>query len=374
MIKVLVVDDSALMRRVLTAIIGGEPDMDVATARDGAQALDLLHAFRPDVVTLDVTMPGMDGLACLDRIMVERPCPVVMLSSLTAAGAEVTLQALQLGAVDFIAKPAGTVSLALDELGALLIDRIRTAATARVRRAHRLTERVRARAAGALAGGKPAPRPAARQSAPTLPVPPECAALGHVAGAPADALVLVGTSTGGPPALDALLAPLPADFPWPIVVAQHMPASFTGPLARRLDRMCALRVSEVTAAVAPQPGCAYIARGDADLIFSTRAGVPVILAAPSRAEHRWHPSVDRMVQSAMKHVNPARLVGVLMTGMGNDGATAMTNLHRAGGRTIAEAEETAVVWGMPGELVRAGGADVVAPLGRIAAQLLDWAR
>jgi two-component system chemotaxis response regulator CheB len=190
-------------------------------------------------------------------------------------------------------------------------------------------------------------------------------------GGPAPGLVLVGTSTGGPPALDALLSPLPVDFPWPILVAQHMPASFTGSLAARLDRQCALTVSEVVGPTPLLPGHVYVAKGDADMIVSVRQGELVAMAAPASAEYRWHPSVDRLVQSAMAHVDPAHLIGVLMTGMGNDGATTMTALRAQGGRTLAEAEETALVWGMPGELVKAGGAEIVAPLESLADRLRE---
>ncbi len=186
-------------------------------------------------------------------------------------------------------------------------------------------------------------------------------------------MILVGTSTGGPPALDALLAPLPADFPWPILVAQHMPAAFTGPLARRLDRLCALQVTEVTARLPIVPGTVYIAHGEADMIVAARPGGAVVLNAPSDPACHWHPCVDRLVSTALDVIDPARLIGVLMTGMGNDGAAAMTRLRALGGRTIAEAEATAIVWGMPGELVRAGGAGLVLPLHEIAARLLAWA-
>ena len=362
MIKLLIVDDSALMRRLLGDVFKAEGDFELAFARNGVEALACLETFRPDVITLDVQMPQMDGLACLDRIMVMHPCPVVMVSSLTEQGVEVTLDALQLGAVDFVAKPSGAISLAMDEFGPILIDTVRAASKARLRRASRLAERVRLRA-NRGAASKPARRYAdARKGA------------GGPAGSatPADSVVLVGSSTGGPPALDALLSPLPADFPWPILIAQHMPASFTGPLARRLDRLCALTVLEVTRPTPLLPGHVYIGRGDADIIVSTRPKGAIVTAAPSSADYRWHPSVDRLVLTAIEHLGPRRLIGVLMTGMGNDGATAMTRLSVEGGRTIAEAEETAVVWGMPGELVKAGGAQVVAPLGKIAEHLLGW--
>lgn len=354
MIKLLVVDDSALMRRLLGKVFGAEGDFQVEFARNGLEALAMLESVQPDVVTLDIQMPEMDGLACLDRIMLKRPCPVVMISSLTEAGADVTLEAMQLGAVDFIAKPQGAVSLEIDELAPLLVEKVRAAARARPRGSLRLAERVRLRM-GAPSLPPPLPRP--RQARTKL------------AG---DGVVLVGTSTGGPPALDALLAPLPADFPWPIVVAQHMPAAFTGSLARRLDRLCALEVVEVVRPMPLRPGTVFIGRGDADIIVGSRTAGPVVLAAPAAPEHRWHPSVDRLVHSALDHFDATRLVGVLMTGMGNDGATTMTRLRSAGGRTIAEAEETAIVWGMPGELVRAGGAEKVVPLDGIATQLMEW--
>jgi two-component system chemotaxis response regulator CheB len=374
-IKVLVVDDSALMRRVLTDIFRAEGDIEVAFARDGVEALQRLRDFQPDVVTLDVNMPQMDGLQCLDRIMLEHPCPVVMVSSLTEAGADVTLEALELGAVDFLVKPAGAVSLAIDELGPALIEKVRAAARARLPGTLRLTERVRLRASGAAPDAVRRRRLALPTGIATKRSVPEPSSAGPRAG-PAgatDLVVLIGTSTGGPPALDRVLAPLPADFPWPIVVAQHMPAAFTGPLARRLDKLCALTVMEVTRPTPLAPGFVYIGKGEADIIVSLRAEGPMVLAAPLLPEHRWHPSVDRLVTTAIDQLSAARLIGVLMTGMGNDGAAAMTRLRQEGGRTVAEAEETAVVWGMPGELVRMGGAEVVAPVQDIAGLLLRWA-
>ena len=351
MIKILVVDDSALVRKLFGKVLSGEPDFEVAFARDGLEALGQLHVFQPDVITLDIHMPQMDGLACLDRIMVERPCPVVMVSSLTAEGAETTLEAMRLGAVDFVPKPEGAVSLHMEVFAPQFIAKVRSAANAKLKASLRLRERVRHRI-----GSGPRSRigTGARQVSDA-----------RASGA---GIVLVGTSTGGPPALEALLTPLPAAFPWPLVIAQHMPASFTGPLARRLDRICAIRIAEVTTSTVLEPGCAYIGRGDGDIVVSRRGAT--FLAAPAPAEdYPWHPSTDRLVRSAMKHVSPEQLVGVLMTGMGDDGAQAMTQLRALGGRTIAEAEETAVVWGMPGELVKAGGADWVLPVQKIADKL-----
>lgn len=180
---------------------------------------------------------------------------------------------------------------------------------------------------------------------------------------------MVGTSTGGPPALEALLSGLPMDFPWPILIAQHMPATFTGPLARRLDSVCALTVLEVEKPILLQPGCAYIGQGGSDIVVSRRTAGLIASSVPPNPEYLWHPSTDRLVRSAMDHLPPSQLIGILMTGMGNDGAEAMALLRTKGGKTIAEADETAVVWGMPGELVQLGGADFIVPLPGIADQL-----
>lgn len=361
MIRLLIVDDSPLMRRLLGSVFTAEGDFEIAIARNGTEALEQLNAFKPDVITLDVNMPEMDGLACLDRIMLERPCPVVMVSSLTEAGASVTLEAFELGAVDFIMKPDRAISLEMETLAPQLVERVRTASRARLPSSLRLAERVRLR----TGLGRHAPLAAPRMRAPSG------LAKREIKAAPTVGTVLIGTSTGGPPALDALLSRLPADFPWPIVVAQHMPSSFTGPLARRLDKLCALAVTEVTHAMPLAPGNVYIGKGDADVIISVRSNGPVVMAAPSLPEHRWHPSVDRLVDSAMQHFAPKSLIGVLMTGMGSDGAETMARLRENGGRTIAEAEESAVVWGMPGELVRRGGAELVVPLEQIVDRILS---
>lgn len=356
MIKLLVVDNSALVRKLLGQVFSHQTGFEVRFARNGMEALEALAAFAPDVVTLDVHMPGMGGLACLDQIMVERPCPVVMVSSLTAEGAEATLEALRLGAVDFAPKPTGAVSLKMDDWGPEIVAKVRSAAGARLRSSLRLRERIRHK----VGGGQPAGR------AEPLFGPERAEASAAASG---DGLVLVGTSTGGPPALEALLTALPADFPWPILVAQHMPASFTGALARRLHGICALSVLEVTAPAVLAPGKVYIGRGDADLVIARRPAGLVAMPAPAQPGYPWHPSTDRLVRTAMSVLPSSQLIGVLMTGMGDDGAEAMTRLREQGGRTIAEAEETAVVWGMPGELTKAGGADWVLPLPQIAVRL-----
>ena len=365
MIKVLVVDDSALVRKLFGTVLTAQAGFEVRFARNGLEALEELERFGPDVVTLDVQMPHMDGLECLDRIMVQRPCPVVMVSSLTDEGADATLRALALGAVDFVPKPGGAVSLRMDAFAPTLLEKVRSATRAKLRGSLRLRERVQHR----IGSVTPAPRASAARPAGERAAP--AAAERVPRSATGDGLVLVGTSTGGPPALEALLTALPGRFPWPILVAQHMPEGFTGPLARRLDGLCDIRVVEVSQPVALAAGCAYIGRGGADIVVSRRAGVLMASSAAPHADYLWHPSTDRLVRSAMSHVPASQLVGVLMTGMGNDGADAMAELHAQGGRTIAESEETAVVWGMPRELVKAGGADWVVPLPAIAERLVQ---
>lgn len=350
MIKLLVADDSALMRKLLEGIFLAQGDFDIRLARDGMEAFDLVRSFKPDVVTLDVQMPGMDGLSCLAKIMVEHPCPVVMISSLTDEGADATLQAMELGAVDFVAKPSGAVSLEIENLEPVLVAKIRNAAKTRISLTLRLRDRIRHQFENSPVGTRRAKRATRRNS-----------------GKDRDpGLVLIGTSTGGPAALDILLPQLPADFPWPILVAQHMPAAFTNSFAKRLDRFSQLNVVEVSRPTALEPGTIYIGRGDADVIVASRAKGTVAMPAPAKASYLWHPSVERMVETAMDHYDAHHLTGVMLTGMGNDGAEAMTRLKIAGGHTIAQSEESAVIWGMPGELVKAGGADEVASIEDIA--------
>ncbi|MBP2315633.1 chemotaxis-specific protein-glutamate methyltransferase CheB [Azospirillum soli] len=351
MAKVLVVDDSVLMRRRIAELLR-DAGFTVETAANGEEALERLKPFDPDVVTLDVTMPGMDGLTCLKRIMVEHPKPVVMVSALTAEGADVTLEALRLGAVEAVEKPGGIGSLS--RIAEELVNTVRAAASSRPRRVRGLRERLRL-ARTRIAG---------EDFVADTPVEP-------VAGDDGG-LVLIGVSTGGPSTLEDILPELPADFPWPVVVAQHMPANFTRALARRLDDICAVTVTEAASPTPLQSGTVYIARGGADVVVTRRGGRLVVQPMPAAEDKSWHPNVDRLVESALRTVPPARLVGVLLTGMGYDGAATMAELRRLGGRTIAEAEESAVVFGMPQELIRRGGAEIVLPADRVAQQLVKW--
>jgi two-component system chemotaxis response regulator CheB len=348
--RVLIVDDSALMRKVLRDIFAATGRFDAQTARNGADALLQIERFNPDVVTLDVNMPEMDGLTCLSHIMARFPRPVVMVSSITQKGAAATLEALGLGAVDFVAKPGGTVSLELDAVAVEIVAKVEAATRARPRIARAIASAMRGRVEQAA----PRPRPAANR-------------------APAG-LVLIGVSTGGPRTLEDILPLLPANFPWPVIVAQHMPAAFTASFAARLDKMCALEVREVSAPTPLVVGSVYIARGGADIVVERTLGRLVARSVAEDAAYRWHPSVDKLVASAMGVMEPRCLVGVELTGMGDDGAAEMTALVRAGGRAIAEDASTAVVFGMPSELIRLGGATKVLPSDEIAAQLSGWTK
>ncbi|MEK8028078.1 chemotaxis-specific protein-glutamate methyltransferase CheB [Pseudaquabacterium rugosum] len=358
MTKVLVVDDSALMRRLLTGLLR-DNGFEVATARNGAEGVQQLTDWQPDVVTLDINMPEMDGLTALSLMMQARPTPVVMVSSLTEKGAQATFEALALGAVDFIAKPGGTISLSVDDIAGQLLAKVKAAARARMRSGKVVTRP--ALPAPVAPVPAPAPRPAIRTGAGS--------SAAHLAG-----LVLVGVSTGGPRTLEDILPQLPADFPWPVVVAQHMPPNFTDAFARRMDSLCRLRVQECAATVPLEAGKVYIGKGGTDIVICERLGRLAVQPRPETPGHPWHPSVDVMVDSAMKLLPADRIVGVQLTGMGNDGATAMTALKRAGGRTIAESKETAVVFGMPAELIEAGGASVVLPCQDIARQIIAWSQ
>jgi two-component system chemotaxis response regulator CheB len=355
MIKLLIVDDSALMRRQLMALFQAEGDFDIRQARNGEEAVRENREFQPHVVTLDINMPEMDGLTALSLIMAERPVAVVMVSSLTEQGALATFEALNLGAVDYISKPGGTISLSIERVSAELVAKVRGAARAR--------PRGKGSSAGAVVRRMREERAKAAATS---------SALAAAKGA-SDGVVVVGASTGGPRALEIVLSGLPADFPWPVLVAQHMPAAFTRAFADRLDQCCALSVVEAGSAVPIVPGRIYIGKGGADTLLANRAGRLTVLPAPENAQFLWHPSVELLGRSVLQHYDPSKTTAVLLTGMGHDGSDAFTEIKKRGGRTIAESEDSAVVYGMPAELVRKGGASLVLSAEKIAAQLTAWA-
>ncbi|WP_413460174.1 chemotaxis-specific protein-glutamate methyltransferase CheB [Herbaspirillum huttiense] len=362
--KLLIVDDSALMRKQLGELFEQAGGFAVAFARNGREAVSMNLEFAPDVVTLDINMPELDGLSALAEMMLQRPVPVIMLSSLTAQGALATFEALALGAVDYVAKPGGTISLGIDVLRTELVAKVRGAAKAKVSRPDAVPP-------------APSPRTAVRTRTIARPADPVgSAAVAPAPSTPLDArqpgVVVIGVSTGGPRTLERILPQLPAHFPWPVVVAQHMPTSFTAPFAERLGRLCALRVVEAAQPMPLEAGTVYVCKGGADSIFTTRNGRPTLVSRPPDATQLWHPSVQLLGASALQLYPPQAIVGVMLTGMGSDGAEAYTEIRQAGGRTIAESEQSAVVFGMPAELIRRGGASSVLPADRIAGQLIQW--
>lgn len=387
MTKVLIVDDSALMRRLIGTVLG-DAGFTIETARNGREGVERLTQWQPDVVTLDINMPEMDGLTALSLMMQARPTPVVMVSSLTAKGAQATFEALALGAVDFIAKPGGTISLSVEDIAQDLIQKVRSASKARMRSSMTAPRRALNDAATPV----PSRGPAAPGATPASlrPGPPAGTGLAaRTAGRVQDVdlrvsrperqasvpgIVLIGVSTGGPRTLEEILPLLPADYAWPIVIAQHMPANFTDAFAQRMDRACALTVREVSHSMPLEPGHAYIGKGGTDVMLAERMGRIVAMPKSETPGHPWHPSVDVLVESAMRVIDPTRLIGVQLTGMGNDGARTMAQLKSRGGRTIAESAETAVVFGMPQELINLKGATTVLPCHDIARHLCGWVR
>jgi len=352
-IKLLIVDDSALMRRLLNTVFQAEGDFSIRQAHNGMEAVTLNNEFKPDVVTLDINMPEMDGITALSLIMAERPVPVVMVSSLTEKGALATFEALHLGAVDYVTKPGGTISLSIEDISEKLVGKVRAAAKAKVKGSsvRGLTQRLREE----------------REK----PLPPTVfmrRSLGN------EGLVVMGVSTGGPRTLEDILPLLPANFPWPILVAQHMPPSFTRTFADRMNAMCQLSVVEASQPMPVEPGTVYIGKGGADMVLGRRNDKLTVLAKPESKEFMWHPSVELLGRTALECCDPARLVAVMLTGMGHDGADAFAEIKKQGGRTIAESEESAVVFGMPAELIKRGGASVVLHAEKVAEQLTTWTK
>ena len=339
--RVLIVDDSALIRGVLSEIVNAQPDMEVvAVAADPVIARERIRALDPDVLTLDVEMPRMHGIDFLEKLMRLRPMPVVMVSTLTEEGASVTLRALELGAVDFVGKPRIGISDGMQASAAEIVDKIRIAARARIRRTPARTER---------------PRPPAATGLPSR--------------ADTRRIIVMGASTGGTEAIRVILEELPADVP-AILITQHMPPVFTRNFAQRLNDLCALTVKEAAHGEPILPGHAYIAPGGRHLVMERKAGGYVTALLDCEPVNRHKPSVDVMFRSAAAVAGPAA-IGVLLTGMGKDGAAGMLEMKHAGALTFAQHEATCVVYGMPREAVKLGAVDDVLPLGTIASRLIE---
>ena len=354
-IRVIVVDDSALVRSLLAEIINRQHDMEcIGTANDPLVAREMIRELDPDVITLDVEMPRMDGIDFLGRLMRLRPMPVVMISTLTERGAEVTMRALELGAVDFVAKPRVGLANGLNELATQIVDKIRVAAVAHVRRISAVPAGSAAHA-GAAAGA-----PAAASST---------SLLGRLS---TEKIIAIGASTGGTEAIREVLVRLPADSP-AIVITQHMPPGFTTSFAARLNSLCQITVKEAVNGERILPGHAYIAPGGKQF-YVGRSGanyVAVVDDAPPVNRHK--PSVEVLFKSVSASAG-RNAYGIMLTGMGADGATAMREMRDAGSYNLVQDESTCIVFGMPREAIAHGAADEVLPLPQIAHALLTKLR
>jgi two-component system chemotaxis response regulator CheB len=352
-IRLLIVDDSALVRKLLTEIMGRDPEIEVVgTASDPYAARERIKQLNPDVITLDVEMPRMDGITFLENLMRLRPMPVVMVSSLTQSGADVTLRALELGAIDFVAKPKIDVAGSLADYTEELIAKVKVAAGARVS----------ARSASPPRTAQL--QPDKRHSADAV----LAAAPGKRVLRTTDRIIAVGASTGGTEAIRELLEVLPPDAP-AVVISQHIPAAFSKPFADRMNRCSAMAVCEASDGQYILPGHVYIAPGDLHLLIERDGARYRCRLSSGPHVNRHRPSVDVMFRSVAQNVGP-NAAGVILTGMGDDGARGLKEMLEAGAATIAQDEATSVVWGMPGAAVKLGGAQHILPLHRIASEVL----
>jgi two-component system chemotaxis response regulator CheB len=345
-IKVLIVDDSALVRRLLTEMLSSDASISVlGTAHDAYDAREKIKALNPDVLTLDVEMPRMDGITFLRNLMRLRPMPVIMVSSLTDKGAEVTLDALSIGAVDYLAKPKIDLAATLADYKQELIAKVKAAASARVR----ATTSIAAASADAIL----AKRDPQRQLRTT------------------ERIIAIGASTGGTEAIKEVLMRMPPDTPG-IVITQHIPKLFSGAFARRMDACCQVSVCEAEDGQQILRGHAYIAPGDMHLLLVRDGARYVCRLDEGPPVNRHKPSVDVLFRSVAQQAG-RNAIGVILTGMGKDGAVGLKEMRDAGGRTIAQDEATSIVWGMPGEAVAAGGAEDVLPLDDVWSRVLQLA-
>ncbi len=351
-IRVLVVDDSALVRQMLTEILNSDRAIEVvATASDPYVAREKIKQLNPDVLTLDVEMPRMDGLTFLGNLMRLHPIPVVMVSSLTEKGADITLQALELGAVDFVSKPKADLAYSLADYTEEIIAKVKMAAAVKVRALDKILSHTAAvqpkLSADAILSGKN-PNKHFKTT--------EC-------------IIAIGASTGGTEAIKEVLMRMPADSPG-TVITQHIPEAFSAPFAKRMNSVSAMTVCEAQDGQIILPGHAYIAPGNRHLLVARDGARYVCRLNDGPPVNRHRPSVDVMFRSVAQNVGP-NAVGVILTGMGDDGARGLKEMHDAGSPTMAQDEKTSVVWGMPGEAVKMGGVDSILPLEKVAAKILS---
>lgn len=348
MIKVLIVDDSAFMRNALRNMLSADPEINViGTARDGVEAVEKTAQLKPDVITMDVEMPRMDGIDALRLIMDKTPTPVIMVSSLTTEGAGVTLDALDSGAVDFIPKNLSELSINIVKIKEMLIDKVKNIARSRVTRRPRSIEAAH-------------PAPIVPRSMPAF-----------ATGERRVSVVAIGTSTGGPRAIQEIIPHLPKDFPVPIIIVQHMPPNFTKPFADRLNELSRLTVKEAEEGEPLKPGVALVAPGRGHMRVNRLRGIEnVVNISENREEFIYRPSVDYLMQSVAQFF-PGRALGVILTGMGSDGVKGMSAMKQTGSRIFAQNEETCVVYGMPRAVVDAGIADKVLPIEEMAGEIVN---
>lgn len=346
-IRVVVVDDSALVRGLLTEIINRQKDMEcVGAANDPLVAREMIRELNPDVITLDIEMPKMDGIDFLSRLMRLRPMPVVMISTLTERGAEVTMRALELGAVDFVAKPRIGLADGINELATQIVEKVRVAASAHIRRI----------ASVPAAAGERSQNVSPRA---------DVGSLGRVS---TEKLICIGASTGGTEAIKEILTRMPADAPG-IVITQHMPPGFTTSFAARLNSLCQITVQEAENGTRILPGHAYIAPGGKQFRVDRSGANYICVVEDGEAVNRHKPSVEVLFKSAAKVVG-RNAFGIMLTGMGNDGAKAMKEMKDAGSYNYVQDEASCIVFGMPREAILHGAADEVLPLLSIAGALL----
>ncbi len=344
-IKVLIVDDSALIRSVMSEIIGRQPDMEVVgVAPDPIVARDLIKLTNPDVLTLDVEMPKMDGLDFLEKLMRLRPMPVVMVSSLTERGSEITMRALELGAVDFVTKPKLSIQSGMRDYADMIADKIRAASKARIK-ARLIQVAGSTKAAG--------PLPSIRNPLTS-----------------SEKLIIIGASTGGTEAIREFLMQMPSDCPG-ILIAQHMPEGFTRSFARRLDSLCKISVNEAAGGERVLPGHAYIAPGHSHLLLARSGANYVTQLDQGELVNRHRPSVDVLFRSAASAAGK-NAVGVILTGMGKDGAAGMLEMKNAGAYNFAQDEASCVVFGMPREAIALGATHEVGPLNALPGMVLGY--
>jgi two-component system, chemotaxis family, protein-glutamate methylesterase/glutaminase len=338
MIKVLVVDDSAVVRQILTRELNKTEDIKVvATAPDPFIARDKILQFNPDVMTLDIEMPRMDGITFLRKVMRHRPIPTIIVSSLTSKGSEMALEALKVGAIDVISKPGQAYTVG--DVSIMLIDRIRAASTISFEKIDRIRRQI-------------SDTPPRRQSLLTT----------------TNKIIVIGASTGGTVAIEHLLMQMPSNAPG-IAIVQHMPALFTTSFAQRLDKVCDIDVREAKNGDAILSGCALIAPGNFHMVVRRSGARYYVEVKDGPPVFHQRPSVEVMFDSVAKYVG-ANAIGIILTGMGVDGASGLMNMKQSGARTIAQNEQTSVVWGMPGEAVKLGAAEKILPLNEITEEAL----